>query len=114
MSVNTVSNNTSIDNKIDDFYENLTEDVCVLPLLNKHIRTTRIRVQIELKHRLRKLVEAEHNIAMSNHILQNTKKDLNKVYQVYQDVLSMTKQKALLHTNSACNSTSIETNKEES
>ena len=51
---------------------------------------------------------------MSNHILQNTKKGLNKVYQVYQDVLSMTKQKALLHTNSACNSTSIETDKEES
>jgi len=48
---------------------------------------------------------------MSNHILQNTKKGLNKVYQ---DVLSMTKQKALLHTNFACNSTSIETDKEES
>ncbi|KYN36041.1 hypothetical protein ALC56_09577 [Trachymyrmex septentrionalis] len=99
MSMDTVSDNTLIDNKIDDFCENPTEDV----LMQK------TRVQVELKEQIeslseekvnevlqlldidscvRKLVEAEHNIAMSSHILQNTKKCLNKVYQ---DVLSLIK-----------------------
>ncbi|XP_011063474.1 PREDICTED: uncharacterized protein LOC105151464 [Acromyrmex echinatior] len=127
ISVDTVSDNTSINNKIDDFCENPIEDVLtqkfmnfmnllkhtenLLSLLNKRIRTTRTRVQVELKEQIeslseekvnevlqsldidscvRKLVEAEHNIAMSSHILQNTEKCLNKIYQ---DVLSMTKQK---------------------